>query len=69
MSTPFDAQCSKCGKRFECAPGKLNSTEYLGEVSFGSGVGGFLPKCPHCSNWRDNQLVNKDGTLSDPLRF
>ena len=66
MSTPFEVQCSKCEERFECSPGKLNSTKYLGETSKNL----YLPKCPHCGNWRDNQLITPiSGTLSEPLRY
>ena len=65
----FKARCSKCGTEFEAKPGELNTTEYLGKVSMLYGSGGFLPKCPECGNWRDNQLVESNGLLSKALRF
>ena len=65
----FTAKCSKCGAKFETQPGELNSTVYLGEASKLYGSGGFLPECPECGNWRDNQLLGKDAQLSKPLRF
>lgn len=65
----MQAKCSKCGAEFETKPGELNSTEYLGKVSQLYGSGGFLPKCPECGNWRDNQLLDSDDQLSKPLRF
>lgn len=60
----FKAKCSKCGEEFETSPGRLNSTQYLGEA----GRNMYIPECPKCGNWRGNQLINPDGTLSDPLR-
>lgn len=67
MSFTFNAQCSKCKEKFEANPGELNSTKYLGKTSVVFGAGGYLPKCPHCGNFRDNQLIGIDGTLSKPL--
>ena len=63
------ARCSKCGTEFDSKPGELNSTIFLGKVSMLYGAGGFLPKCPECGNWRDNQLVDSNALLSKPLRF
>lgn len=65
----FKVKCSKCGAEFESKPGRLNTTVYLGKVSMIYGSGGYLPECPECGNWRDNQLVDSDSQLSKPLRF
>ncbi|HUV44285.1 MAG TPA: hypothetical protein VMW13_05585 [Dehalococcoidales bacterium] len=65
----FKAKCSKCGTEFETKPGELNSTAYLGKVSMLYGSGGYLPKCPECENYRDNQLIDSNGLLSEALRI
>ena len=65
----FDVTCSGCGKVFASEPGVANSTGFLGMTSVLYGNGGYLPKCPVCGNWRGNRLVNKDRTLSEPLRI
>ena len=61
----FRAKCSKCGHEFDCYPGRLNSTVYLGPTSKNK----YLPKCPECENWRDNQLLGLDGKLTEVLRY
>jgi len=65
----FKVKCSKCGSEFDAQPGEVNSTVYLGKVSMLYGVGGYLPECPQCGNWRDNRIVKKDGSLSEALRM
>ena len=64
MCPEFKAKCSKCGQEFKCRPGELNSTKFLGTA----GKFLYLPKCPHCDNWRGNQMFEQDGSLSVPLR-
>lgn len=59
-----NAKCSKCGHEFECSPGTLNSTCYLGDASFYYLQEAFLPECPKCGNFRKNKLINDDGSLS-----
>ena len=74
MNAKEDKQCSKsrcrsCMITFEAKPGEMNSTVYLGEVSMLYGAGGFLPQCPECGNWRDNQLVDSSGQLLKAMAF
>jgi hypothetical protein len=63
--TTYRARCSKCNHEFDCHPGELNTTGYLGPASKNK----YLPKCPECGNWRDNCLLESDGTPSELLRY